>query len=601
MKHRVLLFFMLLLTNLVTVAQSREVGLALYQENKFDEAAQVFTQTYRTQPNDENFTLLLNCYKELRRFEEAEDLIKKHLKRTKNPQLWVDLGFFQKAQKKAEKAEESFSTALDAVQRNAGLAYPISEQFSKYGLYEYALQVYIRAEKVNPNVNFHYQKGLVYAELGDMENMINEYLQLIDQSPNYYANVRDRMARNITDNPESEVNTLFRKALIKRIQVSQNPLYTQLLIWLFIEEEEYLKALKQQQALDRRGEPVEAEIFALGNKALSKQAFSVAAEAFTYLLKKGENGAFYEDATYSLLRTKRQSLQQDASASRTTYIDLIKEHYAALPNLAGDERYAYTLRDIAEMLYFKVNQKDSGIAVLQGIIETFGSTFEQPVGESKMLLGDFYLAQNQPIDAIFKYMEVENAFREYTLGDEAKFKKGMVAYYTFDFTWALTQFEALKASTTKLLSNDALQMALLINDNSQEDTLFQGLTYYARADFYLFRNQPDSALMTLDLLLDVFPDHAIRDEALLLKGKTLMAQARYTDAAQTLETMIAAGRTIWADDALMLLGEIYAEHLNNTEKAMQAYEKILFEFSGSTRLIEARKRYRALRGDGALN
>jgi hypothetical protein len=56
-----------------------------------------------------------------------------------------------------------------------------------------------------------------------------------------------------------------------------------------------------------------------------------------------------------------------------------------------------------------------------------------------------------------------------------------------------------------------------------------------------------------------------------------------------------------ADDALMLLGEIYAERIGDIEKAMLAYEKILFEHPGSTYIPEARRRYRKLRGDNAVN
>ena len=586
-------------TSLAAFGQSREVGLALYQENKFAEAAEIFEKVYRGQPEEENYKILLNCYEELKRFGDAEDLVKKHLKRNKNPQLWVDLGYFQAAQKKDEEAKESYQHALEAIQRNAGLAYPISEQFAGYGLYNYALEAYNIAERSNPNMRFHYQKGLLYAEMGDMENMISEYLQLIDQSPSYYANVRDRMARNISDDPESKVNTILRKELIKRIQETQNPLYSQLLIWLYMEEGEYAKALRQQKALDRRGENVEADIFSLGNKALDKQQFDIASDAFTYLLEKGETGAFYEDALYSTLKTDRLALRQNPEAKPADYTLLIKEHYKALPNLIGDERYVYTLRDIADMLYFNLNEKDSATAVLERAINDYESTFKQAVGESKMLLGDMLLAQGKSVDAIFKYMEVERAFREYPLGDEAKYKKGMVAYYTFDFGWALTQFEALKSSTTKLISNDALQMALLITDNSAEDTLFQGLTYYARADFYAFRNQPDNALTTLNLLLDVFPEHAIREEAQLLKANILNQQARYTEAVSTLEIMLANGGDIWADDALMLLGELYADRIGDTEKAMLAYEKILFDHPGSTYVPEARRRYRKLRGDSA--
>jgi len=132
--------------------------------------------------------------------------------------------------------------------------------------------------------------------------------------------------------------------------------------------------------------------------------------------------------------------------------------------------------------------------------------------------------------------------------------------------------------------------------------LYQVLTYYAKADLYQFRNLLDSAIITHDLRLAVFPDHAIKEEAQLLKGEIFYRQAKYTLATETLEKMLANnGGDIWADDALMLIGSIYANKLGDKDKAMQAYEKILFEHPGSTFVPEARRKYRALRGDNLDN
>ena len=313
-------------------------------------------------------------------------------------------------------------------------------------------------------------------------------------------------------------------------------------------------------------------------------------------------GFLYEEAIYNKLATLREQTQANPEAKKADYEKLVREHYAILPQLMGNEKYVYTKRDIAKMLNFNLALSDSAISSLQKTIAYFGEGYKKPVAECKMMLGDILLGEGKSIDALFKYMEVERAYNGTPLGDDAKFQKGMVAYYTADFPWALSQFEVLKSSSTKLISNDALQMALLISDNSTEDTLYQGLTYYAKADLFRFRNLLDSAVYTLDLLLAVFPDHAIKEEAMLLKGEILYQEAKYNEAVETLETMLAnSGGDVWADDALMLLGRIYANAFGDKNKAMQAYEKILFEHPGSTYVPEARRMYRALRGDNLSN
>jgi TolA-binding protein len=57
------------------------------------------------------------------------------------------------------------------------------------------------------------------------------------------------------------------------------------------------------------------------------------------------------------------------------------------------------------------------------------------------------------------------------------------------------------------------------------------------------------------------------------------------------------GEDILADDAYFLQGEIYELHLKNKEKAKELYREFLNKFPGSVYAAEARKRYRALRGD----
>ena len=54
---------------------------------------------------------------------------------------------------------------------------------------------------------------------------------------------------------------------------------------------------------------------------------------------------------------------------------------------------------------------------------------------------------------------------------------------------------------------------------------------------------------------------------------------------------------IKADNALFELATLYENQLDDEEKAKALYERIFVDFSGSTFAVEARKRFRILRGD----
>ena len=54
---------------------------------------------------------------------------------------------------------------------------------------------------------------------------------------------------------------------------------------------------------------------------------------------------------------------------------------------------------------------------------------------------------------------------------------------------------------------------------------------------------------------------------------------------------------ILADDALFGLADIHENQLGDPETAQGLYERLLNEFPGSLYVVEARKRFRQLRGD----
>ena len=45
------------------------------------------------------------------------------------------------------------------------------------------------------------------------------------------------------------------------------------------------------------------------------------------------------------------------------------------------------------------------------------------------------------------------------------------------------------------------------------------------------------------------------------------------------------------------MAELYNNELNNPEKAKEYYQKIIFDHANSIYLVDARKKYRKLRGD----
>jgi len=156
----------------------------------------------------------------------------------------------------------------------------------------------------------------------------------------------------------------------------------------------------------------------------------------------------------------------------------------------------------------------------------------------------------------------------------------------------------LKASTTQLIANDALELFLIISDNQPKDSLDIGLQLYAKADLLAFQNKNTQAIDTLQKVIINYKGQKIEDEA-LFKQATLFAKTnQFEKAIKNYNQIITLDKEgIFVDDSIYQIAEIYLSKLNNTERASEYYQKIIFEHPSSIYLVDARKKYRKLRGD----
>jgi len=156
----------------------------------------------------------------------------------------------------------------------------------------------------------------------------------------------------------------------------------------------------------------------------------------------------------------------------------------------------------------------------------------------------------------------------------------------------------LKGATSKLISNDAMDLSLLISDALAIDSGEAPLILFAHADLLVFQNKDDEAITTLDSIKTHYPNHALSDDVLFRKAQIAFKHGKYSEAATYYENIINDyGNDIIADDALFKLAELNENQFKNTEKAKELYQQLIEKYPGSLYVVEARKRFRKLRGD----
>jgi TolA-binding protein len=204
----------------------------------------------------------------------------------------------------------------------------------------------------------------------------------------------------------------------------------------------------------------------------------------------------------------------------------------------------------------------------------------------------------QPWESTLLYSQVEKENKETPIGYEAKLRNAKLNYYTGNFTLAEGHLSILKDATTREIANDALDLSLLIKNNSIGDTSNAPLADFAHVDLMIFKNQLPEASLKLYEMLEKYNNHSLVDEVCFRLARIQIQQGRFEEAVLQLEKIIEGyGSDILGDDAYYQLGVVYQDHLNQKQRAMEIFQDLLTRYPGSLYVADARRRFRLLRGD----
>ena len=585
-----------------TIIDVNDLTLAgkYFQDKEYERAGDLYLKIYNASQQPVYFTIFLNCMVELKDFERAEKELKKILKGPRQPELYVQYGYILKLQNRHDEAAKNFKKAMEEVNRNRSSYVQLAGEFLTRGEFEYAEQVYLQGQKQLPSENFHYELARTYMYQRNYDRMLDEYLNMLSLDESNLVNVQNNIVSALSLDVDGSLNELFREKLMNQIQREPNKMvYNRLLIWFFVQEKKFANALRQQIALDKRTGTEDEFILNLADIAARNKEYNEALKAYDYLLSKGEQALVYLKTIKARMEMYYQrflDFGKPSLAEAETVNSLFDECFSVLGR--SPENYKLIINQ-AYLLAFYLGRSDQSVKLLNDAMNIPGLTPLQQ-SEIKMQIADLQVYQGNEWDAVLDYSQVIEANKTNALGDEAKLKKARLSYYLGDFKWAQAQLDVIKASTSKMTSNDAFELSMLISNNLNLDTTDIPLQLFARADLYLFRNQDSLALQVFDSVYSEFPAHNLHDEILFRKAILFHKHGEYEKAAENLKIVSEKySYELLADDALFMLAEIYQLHLNREDEARELYRKMLTDYPGSVYVAESRTRFRYLRGDPA--
>ncbi len=590
-----ILIYIFLLWSGFMFSQNEQLANNYYDKGDFEKAKIIYEDLLRNSPsNTQYFLRTIDCYQQLQQFDIAEKTILERYNRYKQGVFLVELGYNYQLQKNESKAKSYYEQAIEKIKTNPNDVYGVGNAFEKKVLLEYALKSYQTAMQVQQNYNFNFQIGMLYGQLGKTDLMID---LLLTESYNNQQNANliqmqlSRFMNGETDN--TAFKDAMRKALILRTQKDQDVFWNHYLSWFYVQQKEFGKAFIQEKAIYKREPESLISIVNLSQFALNEDDTETASEILNFILQNTKDVDLLIKSNASLMQIKIDKAQEKEYPAITNELQQLLVTYEVTP-------FTLSLQLIqAHFLAFNLKKTEEAKTVVKKALTLNLNAYQQ--ADAKMELADILLLEEKYNQALIYYSQIQLDLKNDVMSHEASLKAAKTSYYKGDFEWALKQFKELKSANTQLIANDALEYFLLINDNTAADSTQTALKEFAKGDFLLYQNKKPEAITQFQNILKNFKGQEIEAVTLLRLGKIYESQKDFASALSQYQQIIDNHSDgIYVDEALFFSAEIYNDELKDVEKAKPLYEKVIFNHQDSIYFVDARKKYRELRGDKNL-
>jgi len=596
----VLLFIALMPATFAQPGTDEQLAAHYFQQGDHERAILYYEKLYRQQPTEYYYEQLFKSHVGLQHLDEAMKLVKDQMRRNgDDPRYPIDMGSLYRMAGEDDKAAKEFDKGMKQMRPDQASVRQVANAFIRVGETDLALEAYERGQKMlKGEMAFHFEIASLFAEKGDVPRMVSAYMDVLTANEAYIQAVQNSLSRHMDFSVSDARTETLRTELLRRIQRDpQRTIFQELLIWMYIQQKDLTAAFVQSKAMDKRFEEGGIRLMELARIAESNKDYGTAFKCYEYVIGLGRNDANYLLARIGGVRTRYVELTGQAEPTAADMEDLDQRMANTLSELGLNKTTLELLRDRAHLKAYHLNQHAEAIALLTEGLALPGID-PKAQAQLKLDLGDVHLLGGDIWEASLLYSQVDLDFKYDVMGHEARLRNARVSFYSGDFLWAQAQLDVLKASTSKLIANDAMELSLRITDNLGVDSNSVPLSFFARAELLRVQHRYDESLAVLDSLDVAFPMHSLGDDVLYERFRIAHARRRYAEAAPFLDKVLELyPLDILVDNALLDLGKLYEDMLKEPEKAKAYYERLLFEQTGSIFVPEARERYRRLRGD----
>ncbi len=575
---------------------------------QFDRAINMLEDLYSASPSTHVFyDKLKQAYENVKRYDDAIALVGKRLAMTNGtpPALLAERGRLEYLKNDEDAAFASWDAAVAAMPNTANTYLIVYRALLQLRLFEQGIEVLEKGRGVLGNENlFQTDLGYLYSLTGEHAKAMTEYLRVLEQNERQLNFVRNRLSRTL-----ERVDALDTGIAVVERGVRESPLnraFRELLAILYMEAGMYPEALDAYRAIDRLEKEEGRVLFTFSQQAADAGAYDVALEGYQEILTRYPDAPAAPDAQRGLgemYERRAERMDERAYDERNnrietpSYTSALEAYRTFLNTYPNHPMYPAVLTRIGHLQQDVFLDLGAAEATLREVVTLYPNT--DAAYEAEYDLGRIALMRNQLDDARLIFSRLEDILRTGELAERTRYEQAMLHFYKGEFDAAQTLVEAMKENTAADIANDAIELKVLLVENRGPDSLSTPLHRYAEARLLHRQRRSDAALTTLDSLQTIVGPHPLGDDVRFYRARILRETGAFEEAFTILREMpLIFPASYLADRSLFQAAEIQAEHLGDTNLAIEIYTQMLTDYPGSLLSNDARARIRTLRGDG---
>ena len=338
------------------------------QNGEFAKAAEYYEGLFKQNPS-EYYDDYLDILVQIKDFSTAEKVIKTQYKQSENnPVYLLDLADLYLKQNKEADAEKQFNKTIKELKPERYSISQIAQKFIKLKQLDFAQKTYLKGKDILKNKNaFNLEIANLFLLKNDYASMLNAYLDEAPFQANNLTVIETGLQKGFIDEKAKDA---LEKELLKRVQNNKNEfVYQDLLVWLYIQRNDFDGAILQAKSLDLMRNEDGENVMRIAKTAAIQKDYDAAIRGYQYVVDKGAKFYWFVTANLELINVKRDKIVNSPNYTKEQLFSLKETYQEFIKNYNNDYTSTNAILELAQLEALYIHEIDTAIAMLMPITE----------------------------------------------------------------------------------------------------------------------------------------------------------------------------------------------------------------------------------------